>query len=107
MEKSPDTRQVTKFKNELAKSLKDLSVCFSTDVREMPKEQLVTMVEMIVRIITANHMTFDFEPYANAIRKIACGKAEIYRFNIVGLMKVFSEECDQYVKNLESKKCQR
>lgn len=98
---------VKNFKIEMANALKNLSICFSTEVQEMPKEQLKIMVEMIVRIIVANKMTFDFEPYSNAIRKIACGKFDVYRFNIVSLMKVFSEECELYAKLKTSNRCER
>lgn len=87
---------IKKFKIEMANALMNLSVCFSPEVKEMPEDQLKVMVEMIVRIIIANKMTFDFEPYANAIRLIACGKVDVYRFNIVGLMKVFSDECEKF-----------
>lgn len=99
-----EEKQVTEFKRTLAKWLKDLSICFSPDAKEMPKEQLKTMVEMIVRIIGANKMTFSLEPYSNAIRKIATGKAEIYRLNVIGLMKVFSEEVEQYNRSLLQEK---
>ena len=98
---------IKNFKIEMANALKNLSVCFSPDVKEMPKEQLKVMVEMIVRIIVANKMTFDFEPYASAIRLIACGKVDVYRFNIVGLMKVFSEECEKHEKLKQPQRCER
>ena len=107
MTQKNESTGIKNFKIEMAKALKSLSVCFSHEVQEMPQEQLKTMVEMIVRIMVANNMTFDFEPYANAIRKIACGKAEIYRFTIVGLMKVFSEECELYTKSKTSNRCER
>ncbi len=99
-----DQKEITAFKRTMAKWLRDLSICFNTDVQEMSKEQLKTMVEMIVRLIIANKMTFELEPYSSAIRLIASGDVDIYRLNIVSLMKVFREECERYKRSKKPEK---
>lgn len=94
--------ETTDFKIKMAEWLSELSVCFNSDSMPYPEEQIVKMVEMIVRLIHANKMTLDLEPYSNSIRMIASGDTEItnaYQLNVVGLMKVFKEEHQRYLNH--------
>jgi hypothetical protein len=109
MEKKVCTpEEINEFKCKMVQWLFDLSVCFCYEPRRledgslsmaMPDDQLKVMVEMIVRLIIANKMTFELEPYSNSIRMIASGDADIYKLNIVSLMKIFREECDRYKRS--------
>jgi len=105
--------EINEFKIKMAQWLFDLSICFSYEPRRledgslsmgMPDKQLEIMVNMIVRLIIANKMTFELEPYSSSIRMIASGDAEIYKLNIVSLMKVFREECENYKRSKRPEK---
>lgn len=92
------------FKIKMAEWLSDLSVCFNYDANPYPEEQVIKMVEMIVRLIIANKMTFDPEPYSNSIRMIASGETDLTRLNVVGLMKIFKEEHQRYLNHKRPEK---
>jgi hypothetical protein len=98
MEENCTPEEKRNFKIKMAEWLYDLSICFSNDAEPISKEKIIVMVEMIVRIIESNKMSFELQPYSNAIKMIACGKSEIYRFNIVNLMKVFNEQYEIFEK---------
>jgi hypothetical protein len=87
-----EKKQIKEFKIKMAEWIYDLSICFSPEAKEMPKEQIKTMVEMIMRIIQANKMTLDLKPYGDTIRLIASGEIEIYKLNIINLMKAFTKQ---------------
>lgn len=101
------------FRINMAKWLFDLSICFSSEARilddgsysmAMPDGQLRIMVEMLVRLIIANKMTLEPEPYSSAIRMIASGETYITRLNVVSLMKAFKEEHQRFFNNKRPEK---
>lgn len=99
--------EVIEFKIKMAEWLSDLSVCLSNDSIPYPEEQIIKMVEMIVRLIVANKMTFEQEPYSNSIRMIASGDTDITsisRLNVVSLMKIFREEHQRYLNHKRPEK---
>ena len=91
--------KIEDFKIKMAEWLYDLSMCFSSEAKPLEVENIAAIVNIIVRLIEANQMTFDLEPYATSIKIIASGKVELYKFNVVNLMKVFNEQCDIYEKS--------
>lgn len=98
---STESKEITKFKIAMAGWMYDLSMCFSRDASPLKADNIASMVNLITRIIVANKMTFELEPYIRSINQIASGKSEIYQFNVVNLMKVFNIECERFE---ESKK---
>lgn len=113
MEEKTITKEQIDFENKMVIWLFDLSVCFGYEVKNeengevemgMTTGQIEIIKDMLVRLIKANEMTFDLEPYSNAIRKIASGKTDVYKLNIVNLMRIFTDENEIYK---ESKKPQK
>ena len=95
-------RQIEDFKIKMAEWIYDLSICFSSDAKPLDEKTIVTMVEMIVRLVVANGMTFELKPYSNAVRDIGAGKVEIYKLTVVNLMKVFTEKTCEYFAAMNS-----
>lgn len=105
--------EINEFKIKMAQWLFDLSICFSYEPRKledgslsmsMPDKQLEIMVNMIMRLIISNKMTLEIDPYISSIRMIASGDTEIYKLNVVSLMKVFRDECENYKRSIRPEK---
>ncbi len=91
-----DEKKIEDFKTKMAEWIYDLSMSFSADASPIEADNIANMVNLIVRLIISNQMTFDYEPYSRSVLQIASGKVEIYRFNVVNLMKVFNAECERF-----------
>lgn len=107
MKKNYTPEEKRNFKIKMAEWVYDLSICVSGTLEPMSEDKIVAMVEMLVRLIEANNMSFELQPYSNSIRMIASGDTEITtisRLNVVGLMKIFREEHQRFMDSKQPEK---